>query len=225
MDNKPLAPRLRLLRRDARVGPAALKVKDAWISHDIDARWRAAFRLVRSRGHVRVGEVRVFPIESGYRNNGEWSAHYRGLDAEAPRRGITKQLLRRVQPHLWLALGSTALGGQQSSHAREFAMVFGPPPPDPPKGTTRRGRPSHDDLFLARVARDYERALRKAGGPVKALADKHDALVTRVRGWVHKARLRGFLTPSTQGKPMGRLTPKGRFVLETRTKGGTDAAR
>jgi hypothetical protein len=191
-------------------------VKNAWVMQPLDERWVAAFRLVTSGGRVRVGEARVFPLEDGYHKcGGEWAdGRRRGIDAEAPRRGLTKEMLARAQPHAWLSLlRATAMG-------RALAEVLGlrqesKVAPTPAAG---RGRPAHDDVFLARVARDYQRAVEAGHAPIRSLAAAHGEKVVKVRGWVHAARIRGYLTPSVQGKTEGRLTAKGTHVLASEAK-------
>ena len=212
-DDSPQLAGLSVVRDSTSAGRVrvARDVRDAWVTQRIDERWLAAFRLVKSGGRWRVGEARIFPAESDYAGDGEWSGCWRGFEAEAPRRGLTKQLLARAQPHMWLSLGDKAMRG--------FKTIFGSGKPERETMTASgRGRPAHDDVFLARVARDYASAVKAGRPPVKALAEKRGKTVARVRGWVHAARSRGFLTASVQGKTEGRLTPRATFVLETEAK-------
>jgi hypothetical protein len=186
-------------------------VLDIWVSQRLDERWVAAFRLVQGGGRVRVGEARIFPLEPGYCRDGEWSGCWLGADAEAPRRGLTKELLLKAQPHLWLSFAERRLPG--------FSRGFGLQPSRPAKAPGGRGRPAHSDAFLAEVAAEYVRAVR--GGrrdPVAAVARGRGKKVGRVSGWVHQARLRGLLTLGAQGKVGGRLTGRASHILVRRKK-------
>src|SRR6185503_12511800 len=107
------------------------------------------------------------------------------------------------------------------------------PPPKPRRST--RGRKPHDDLFLARVAKDYVDAVKQGKNPVQYVAKVHvnggdeevRRAVAKVRGWVNKARERGFLVRmgphrSRQGQAGGVLSPTAELVLAThRTDAGT----
>jgi hypothetical protein len=189
-------------------------VLEIWLEQPLDRQWVALFRLVRRGGgsdRFRVGELRIFPAEAGRRVAGEWSGSWRGIEAEAPRRGLTTKVVKLAQPHLWLQ--------SMRTFAPRFRELF----PDnvelpvaPSRSPTeRRGRPKLPDKFLATVAREYAVASAAGKPPVEAVAQRHGEDVAKVRGWIHKARLRGFLTVSAQGKTGGEVTPKATFVLET----------
>jgi hypothetical protein len=179
-------------------------VPDFWVSQPLGDAWIAAFRIVTSGGHKRVAECRVFPAEPDYQNDGEWSGCWKGFHADAPKRGLTKEVLRLAQPHSWLSI---------------VEKVW--PSPRPKIKASKeptRGRPSHSDLFLAQIAREYSTALEAGKKPVKAIVSRHRGTVEKIRTWIHQARLRGFLTQGAQGRTVGSLTAKARFVLESEGK-------
>lgn len=182
-------------------------VMDVWLEQPLDPHWMAAFRLVRggSMSRLRVGELRLFPIEAGRRNPaGEWSGAWRGIDADAPRRGLTKQIIHRARPHLWLR--------EAERNLPRFREVFGMPPADAPKGSAR-GRPRMPDADLARVAERYVRACKTSRRPVEVVAEQCHESVIRVRGWISKARDRRLLSRRAQGQTGGQLTARATAIL------------
>jgi transposase-like protein len=193
-----------------------VKVEEVWVEQSIDAgtrggSWTAAFRLIRSGGRVRVGEARIFPQEPGRAVGGEWSGCWRGLDVDVPSRGITRTILKRADPHRWLSLLA-----DRASQSTELARILFPGAPErfsaPSKA--RAGRRPHSDEFLARVAQEYARAASGGQTPVRAVAERHGDTVVKVRGWIHQARMRGFLEHSAQGRSGGRITSKAQTVLD-----------
>ena len=205
------------LGKSAAVTSADQKVPDVleiWVEQPLDPQWVAAFRLVRRGGastRFRVGELRIFPAEVG-RRPGEWSGAWRGIEAEAPRRGLTTKILKRAQPHLWLQFMEKLVPQFRALFPGE---EFEPPLVSSRSPTERRGRPKLSDEFLALVAQQYAEASATGKRPVEAVAQKHGEVVAKVRGWIHKARLRGFLTKGAQGKTGGQLTSKATFILES----------
>lgn len=190
--------------------PNVPNVLDIWVRQAIDDEWTAAFRLVWSGGRLRVGEARIFPTErvGDKRSGGDWSGCWEGVNAAAPRRGLTRRVLSLAEPHRWLE-------SAEKVH-REFRKVFPQGvqlpkarQPRAPRSTAGgRGRPGHTDEFLARIADQYVRALAKNLAPVKTIAAQHGAKEAKVRGWVHQARERQFLSRGTQGRASGKLGPK-----------------
>ena len=213
---------------------------DIWIRQPLDPYWTAAFRLVSSDGRLRVGEARIFPVERhgwtrdglpvspgdyagswrGIRirnavpiSPGDWSGCWRGIQADAPRRGLTKQVLARAQPHLWLRFLE-----QIVPRVREILPDVLPARRTPREVPSPRGRHAHADAFLVKVAVAYVRALRAGLPPVATMAGRYGEPVAKVRGWIHQARLREFLTPSVQGRADGALTAKTTFYLAARKR-------
>jgi hypothetical protein len=188
-------------------------VLDVWLTQPLDARWMAAFRLVRGgTNRFRVGEVRIYPIEAG-NPAGEWSGAWLGLEADAPRRGLTKQIINLARPHLWL---------QQAEQRVAFRKLFPAQFPDAmtgsaPKSRDTRGRPRVPDETLARAAQLYvEACAAKSHHPVEVVAQQMGEPLVRVRGWIHKARteVRGLLTQRGQGETGGQLTKRATLILE-----------
>lgn len=186
-------------------------VLNVWLEQPLDARWMAAFRLVRGgTGRLRVGEVRIFPIEpGGAAPGGEWSGSWLGIEADAPRRGLTKQVLNRARPHLWLQEAEKRL-------PIKLRQLFESQPPETdsaPKSDTR-GRPRMPDAELARVAELYVSACeKKSPRPVEDVARRLGESVGRVRGWIHKARKRDLLSNRGQGESGGTLTKHAEKIL------------
>jgi hypothetical protein len=229
---RALPPRV----RDADISQLGLKVHsrptrgvsvaELWLEHQIDDRWMAAFRIITSGGPARVGEVRVFPLEPEFASRpvGEWSGSWKGVKATAPRRGLTRAVLKQVRLHdvlkniLEVQRKVEDLYGRQRADDFEQRILvdqFGFPAPPPLKGTrSRRGRPSLGDDFYARVAADYVAAVQEGKPPIVALSTQHNEPLGRVRGWVHRARNRGLLVGRAQGKEGGQLSEKAIFILE-----------
>ncbi|WP_225840298.1 hypothetical protein [Streptomyces sp. NK08204] len=86
------------------------------------------------------------------------------------------------------------------------------PPPPAPVGPQRRGRQALPDDLLKKVAEAYlrETAHGRPPGAVKRLAAEFDRPEETVRSWIARARSRGWLGPSRQGRrgaePGPRLT-------------------
>jgi transposase-like protein len=199
-----------------------VSVEEVWVEQLIDAGtrggcWTAAFRLIRSRGRVRVGEARIFPQERGRAVGGDWSGCWRGLDVDVPSRGITRTILKRADPHHWLSLLAERVS-QSSELARMLVSgelersAVSQRPGLSLKG--RAGRRPHSDDFLARVAQEYARAASDGRTPVQTVAERHGDTVAKVRGWIHQARVRGFLEHAAQGRGGGRITPKTQKLLD-----------
>jgi len=199
-------------------------VTDVWLERALDTSWIAAYRLVASRGRLRIGEVRVFPAEPDFvrRPEGEWSGVWRGVLADAPPQGLTGRIVRAAgRVHGWAGqldailerlnaqLGS---GRVESLLGKRFRL---PIPQPKQRTTTRRGRKPKAEEFYAEIARDYVNAIRSGSpSPVQAVAEKHTAKIVRVRGWIHRARVYGFIEGGAQGKAEGQLSAKALFYLE-----------
>jgi hypothetical protein len=165
---------------------------------------------------VRVGEARIFPNEpdGDGRNGGAWSGCWWGIDAAAPRRGLTKRVLSLAQPHRWLQSAEKVNQEFRRAFPKGVQLPKAVGQRAPRSKTGRRGRPGHTDEFLAQIADEYVRALKKGRFPVKTVAAQHEAKEAKVRGWIYRARERGFLSQGAQGRAGGKLEPKAMFRLE-----------
>lgn len=197
------------------------RVTDVWLEQPIDDRWMAAYRIVTSGGKPRVAEVRIFPLEDfATRPPGEWSGGWKGVEATAPRQGLTKEVLGRVRLHEWTTQTRAILAWMEKKLGRQYVEPimarFGLPLPVAVRATSgsRRGRPSLSDEFYARIAAEYVAALKAGRPPVQAIAKQRRAPEPRVRGWIHRARYRGLLEGRGQGTTVGELSEKAIFVLE-----------
>jgi hypothetical protein len=178
---RPLADALRGRLPEPVVIPNGL---DIWVRHAINEEWTAAFRLVWSGGRVRVGEARIFPTEpdGDGRNGGAWSGCWWGIDAAAPRRGLTKRVLSLAQPHRWLQSAEKVNQEFRRAFPKGVQLPKAVGQRAPRSKTGRRGRPGHTDEFLAQIADEYVRALKKGRFPVKTVAAQHEAKEAKVRG-------------------------------------------
>lgn len=201
------------------------RVSDVWLEQAIDDRWMAAYRIVTSDGRPRVAELRVFPLEPEFktRPEGEWSGVWQGVEAIAPRRGLTKAVLGGVRLHEWTAQTRAILASFEQRVGREHVGVLAealarfrlplPAPPRPALGS-RGGRPRLPDEFYARIAAEYVAALTAGRPPAQTIAKQRREPGPRVRGWIHRARNRGLLEGRGQGTTIGQLSEKAIFILE-----------
>ena len=155
-----------------------------------------------------------------------------GGKAQAPPGGLTARLLRKVRL------------GESARFTRKFLQwyrerlgdtgflpehLLGRQGLAPPEKTTirRRGRKGMPDLFYARIARDYAKAINRGGRqPITDVAEAKRLPRNKVRDMVHQARERGLLTDGIPGRPIGQLTQKGMMLLRaSQHKGGKPNAR
>jgi hypothetical protein len=192
-----------------RTFPFVPGVHNLWLEVPLDDDWMAASRLAIVRGRPVVSELRIFPIEATVtkRPKGEWIGSLRGVEAVVPARGLTTKTLGRVRVHQHLQ-GLPALLDRykkQGMTPEHVARWFKLAPPTPP--TSGRGRKGLPDLFLARIARDYAAAVAaESPHPLQDVAKRARKPIVVVRGWVYKARQRGFLIGGAWGKPAGALS-------------------
>ena len=213
----------------------ALPVEEVWLPLDLGDHWRACYRLAVQGGAVVVGEVRVFPRETGASerlllSSGQWSAEMFGSSATVPPGGITARLLRqvRVGEHHRVAdkIVRQVAGDPhplaQDAAARHGLTTLGPT-------GARRGRPRKPDFFYAQVADRYEAALKRGSRrPAEDVADAMGVSGGQVRQWLYAARDRGLLTRAPryervgqQGVKGGSLTPRARALLSVAPSGAT----
>ena len=169
-----------------------------------------------------MAEVRIFPNEANRLHRGRWSAEVLGVKAKVPRGGIKARLLRKVPlgEHLRFAgqflrevreqYGDLPFKPDRSFRARGFVA------PEKTNGM-RAGRKGRSDIFYARLARDYVKAIERGSKrPVEKIAKARNLPKERVRDMLHAARKRGLLTRGFRGHSVGELTEKGRKLLEKR---------
>jgi len=187
------------------------RASELWLEQPLDDRWMSALRIVYERGRLRIGELRIFPIEElADRVPGEWSGTFTGLSASVPRRGLTKALVSRVRLHEW----TTRTVTDRWIGTNDLELVLEQPAENSPSAN-RRGRPAMPDSFYAEVARAYVTALEQKKSPIQAIARDRQVPEARVRGWVHRARRHGLLRGRGQGKAQGVLSDRARSILGT----------
>jgi hypothetical protein len=201
----------------------------AWVHGiEIDGDWTACLRLALQRGRVVVSEMRVFPRRDGQHDMGEWAGSAQGLLAQVPIGGLTSRLLRRVPVHEHLRFTGDLLRHlkhpstlQYGRGAKNIAKILGVElgrassvTTRPAVTTARRGGrpPTPEDVLLAAAA-TYSEAVAKRRHPVQTTAKKLRVTLGRARDLIHRARLRGLLTPVPQGRGGGELTARARALL------------
>lgn len=211
-------PKSGRFRRDV-----VVPVSEAWVEAPIGEAWVAALRLgFRNRQPV-VSELRIFPAEPMSAANtdqplGHWSGEARGVSVKGiPPGGLTAGVLRRVRIGEWrrflkkfLRQVGTERGEQIFSDDGLLGHAGFQAPADPIHRATRKPGPvGRDDTFYRTIAREYVAAFNDGSvRPVADVARRHpNASVNLVRQWVHRARVRGFLTPAVDpGLAGGSLT-------------------
>ena len=197
------------------------RVDEAWVEVPLGDEWVAAYALVLQQGCPVIAEVRIFPAEPKRPGAGQWSGHFLGVDAAVPSGGLRSRLLRipmrvhqvwadRFLASLWKRQGPGRFRDQRWLGDHEFV-----PTTDTRLSTRRsRGRPALPNRAYAAVAREYDAAIRRESrSPVKDVAAARNEPLGRVRGLIYKARAKGYLTQTVQGRSGGRLTALGKSVL------------
>jgi hypothetical protein len=188
--------------------------QNQWVSVPLDAHWVAAYRITVQDGAVVVGEVRVFPREEDrWSLPGTWSAEVLGIKAPVPRGGITSRLLRRVRVGAHHRIADAVLRRDADWVPMPLALERQRPP--------GAGRPRKPDLWYARLAQAYARALHAGSArPILDVARAKHLPPARVRDAIYRARGRGLLSRAQlpgqegqQGQKGGRLTPKALALL------------
>jgi hypothetical protein len=197
------------------------RVADFWIEHRTGA-WIAAYRIVAANGRPWIGEIRVFPAgDFSERPKGEWvEGTLAGVQAPVPIGGLTGKVLADLQPQRWRRAAAhviRSLYGTPAGARMPVMKLFAPYAPK--RVHSARGRTPLSDEFYTEIARKYTEALGAGHRPVQTLMKLYKAPENRVRGWIHRARQRGFLErPVLQGKASGTLVGQRRDVASRPTK-------
>lgn len=148
--------------------------------------------------------------------NGSWvveSLTVRPPDGAPPAPGgVTQTVLRQIAPSLIapaiagvrIATGAPPIVDVVEGDGTARDMRRQRQPRGPSSATT------HPAVWAAR----YVEALGTSRQPVDALAGQYGFSTTHVRDMVRRARLEGYLTPTTRGRAGGELTDKARAHLE-----------
>ena len=213
-------------RRGLEPGPtvavSVTRVDEAWVEVPLGDAWVAAYFLVLQQGRPVIAEVRIFPAEPQRPGAGQWSGHFLGVDASVPAGGVRSRLLRLpLRTHqVWTDRFLASLRKRQGPDRFRDQRWLGDhefvPTPRTRRSTRRaRGRPSLPNRAYAVVARAYDAAIqRKSRSPVKDVAAAlNESSLGRVRSLIFKARAKGYLTQTIQGRSEGRLTALGKRVL------------
>lgn len=157
-----------------------------WVEEKITGGWFAQARMVVQGGRMVVAELRLSAI------------------SKTPPGGITQEVVRRV------SLGSF---GPYVLAAKSFVDTGRAGRSIPPRPRPRRAS-GRDDLFYARLARDYVAAIKDGSrSPVKDLAERRNEPLSRLRDMVHQARERGLLSCGGAGVRGGELLPRAKILL------------
>jgi hypothetical protein len=211
--------------------------RSVWFEMSIPPRWTVALRLANQQGQPVIAEARVFPDEPGKHSPGRWTGEY-GVTTTVPPGGLGARVLRQIRTQafksdlrkimtsvvndkawaeVWAELSGEKLGS---------LFHGGPPSTVPPSATHgRKGRSDHE---LARIAATYARAWLADRPPIPAVAKTLGVSLTKARDAVHRARVRGLLSPANkQRQGGGQLTPLAREILkqDAKSKGGTRHAK
>ena len=190
-----------------------------WVEMPVAGPWMVAFRVADQRGQPIISEVRLFPFEKDTTRKppaGQWSGVY-GASVRVPPAGITARLLREVRTRAFRA----ALREIVARHRETLAALDFPAARPVP--ASHRGRKGRTDTELAHIAAAYEVAYLAARPAIAAVAKRFRLSPSKARDAVHRARVRGLLSPaSKQGIGGGLLTPLAQKILkqDAKSKGG-----
>lgn len=196
---------------------------DAWFEVPLGgtwqtAPWRAAYRVRPWGDRVVVVEVRVFPhLGSPGAAGGEWNVE----TGVVPEGGMSARLIRDhlvLGTHVHELLPAFLNRTRKSFPAATFSDWLdrlGYPAkvrkgPGARAGEESKGR---TDRELAELAAVYV-SKRGERAPVEATAEEVGLPATVVRDALHKAREKGVLTRTQQGRAGGELTPWAMALLE-----------
>jgi hypothetical protein len=188
-----------------------------WIrAYNLGGGWVTDYRLALQDGRVVVAELRVRPREG----------------SGVPAGGLTRRRLRSVAfgVHVdyfaqvaelsrgLLMPGASVFDGPWA-HLATAHYRAQPKPAVDSSGAPRRGRPRVADEELARAAAaDVAARSRGSKRPVPDAARALKMTAARLRDLVYRARHRGLLTRTMQGRGGGALTPEARALLSKVTR-------
>ena len=199
------------LKIEKRALQVVRRVEDFWLEERTDD-WIAAYRIVAANGRPWIGEIRVFPVGTfKQRPEGEWvEGLLAGVRASVPAGGVTGKILAHVKPQRWRRIAEHVIRSlyRDGAEARKSSLKLFRPY-GPKRARSPRGRKALSDAFMEQIAREHTEARDAGVQPTKSLMKKHGAPESRVRGWIHRARRRGFLEkPVLQGTARGTLAAK-----------------
>ena len=146
---------------------------------------------------------------------------------ETPAGGVTASLLREVvlrRPHglsrwrssecpkrgefrAWVLEHFGDAAAARVEEARRINQL-------PSKVLQHRGPPRHDPIYYADLAAQYQK-LGELGchSPCEALSEHYETTIGRMRAHIHAARIKTFLTKTSQGKRGGVATVEAQNLL------------
>src|SRR5574340_61428 len=185
-----------------------------WLETTIDG-WTLAYRVVDQRGQPIIAELRIFPRQKGTGPKwppGQWPGTYGGSTGIPPG-GITARLLRLVQVRKGV---QTHLRRIIDRWAKERPGLIDLPRPQATgiQAGSRPGRKGRPDGELAQIALAYQTAYLDGRPAGAAVSRRFSLSLSQARDAIHRARIRGILSPATkQGRVGGTLTPLGKTLL------------
>jgi hypothetical protein len=179
------------------------------------APWRVAYRVRPWRDRVVVVEVRVFPhLGSPGKPPGEWN----GETGVVPEGGMPARLIRDrlvLGTHIHDLLPAFLNRTRKSLPAFAFRDLdkLGYPAQvrKGPGVGAGKGPMGRTDRELTEIAAVY--VTKRGKSPVKATAEELGFSVAVVRDAIHKARRKGLLTRTQQGRAGGKLTSRAEVLL------------
>ena len=122
---------------------------------------------------------------------------------------LSPEALRRVR-----LAGLRSQTAKKSAHPLvKWMAAIDPNATEPWLADPRPGRRGREDRDYAIWARRYVDALEETSHPIKKLRNEHHLSESAIRAILNRARERGLLTKSPQGRAGGILTTRGESVL------------
>jgi hypothetical protein len=183
---------------------AGMTAKDSYLSETSSevvaggSRWHVWMKWDVVDGRAEVVELRVRAIGKPRAITASVLRDIRGEVFEAERARVVERLGWKVFP----MPGSTAEDAERAQqHKRAQRDVF--TAPRPRKLTGRKGDTLSADEGLRAVAEEYQRAYAAGEAPTKAVARAFKLSRSGAAKRVARARERGFLPKTEQGRPKG----------------------
>ena len=196
-----------------------MEIVHRWIEADLGEGWTAAARMITREGHPEVAELRIFPTPTAApsggmadRPLGTWDQD----DATVPAGGITDNIRRRP------SLRRIKEREHQIAHHLGLTdAVQEQPLPEIPRRPGKKGRPIEDDARIAAIYVD-ELVTGTKGVIARTAAKLGTGYTTSyVRKRISRCRELGLLTPTTEGRAGGTLTPLALAALRGKSRGST----